>query len=87
MMLKLCKQVLRVFSNSIKIKKIVFGILGDKTSFCRASHIYRIVLVHFASNIVFKTRKIFRWFDIEFLKILKTQNFVSLPHCLTTLQA
>ena len=40
MTLKLCKQVLCVFSNSIKIKNH-FGYLGDKTGFRRTGHNYR----------------------------------------------
>jgi len=44
------------------------------------NHFYRIVLVHLTSNDMFKTRKHLQMAGYEFLKIVKTQNFVSLPH-------
>ena len=48
-------------------------ILRDK------NHLYRTVLFHLTSNVAFKTRKIFRWLDIEFLKYLKFHLTASLP--------
>jgi len=54
-------------------KTIQIGILHDK------NHLYRIVLVHLTSNVVFKTRKNFQMAGYWILKkIVNVQNFVSL---------
>ena len=52
---------------------------------CDENHLYRIILVHLTSNVVLKTRKhlLAAGYRI-FLKIVKTQNFVSLTYSPTT---
>ena len=55
-------------------------ILRDK------NHLYGIVLVHIVHKTALNTvqQNAYRWPDINFLKIAKTQILASLPHSLTT---
>jgi len=55
-----------------------------KDILCDENYLYRIILVHLASNIVFTTS--FRRLDIELIKLKISSALLthSLTHCLTT---